>query len=81
MDCYITYNKETFIVGYTSTADDEYTRHNRGNLLLSNQMQLPKKQETFSDPYNVFFESTLNFEHFEKNKPLTLWYLIVGGGC
>ena len=31
------------------------------------QMHLCKKQKTFSEFFSAFFESALNFEHFQKN--------------
>ena len=52
------------------TADDEYSRSNRKNLLLPIQRQLSKKLNTFSQFFIAFLECTLNLEHFEKkNEP------------
>ena len=34
------------------------------------QMHLSKKQKIFSRSFSTFFESALNFEHFEKKKTL-----------
>ena len=48
------------------TANDEYTCHNRENLLLELQMKLSKKRKTFCGHFIAFLESTLNFENFEK---------------
>ena len=50
------------------TADYEYSRSNRENLLLPSQMQLSKKLKIFCYVLIAFLESTLNFEHFEKKK-------------
>ena len=33
-----------------------------------NQILVSKKQKTFSEVFSAFVESTLNFEHFKKNK-------------
>ena len=48
------------------TADDVYSRHKRENLPLSIEMQLSKKLKTFCGFFIAFFESKLNFKHFEK---------------
>ena len=34
------------------------------------QMHLPQKQNIFSKCFSAFFESALNFEHFQKNMTL-----------
>ena len=34
------------------------------------QMHLSEKQKIFSEFFSVFFESALNFEHFQKKKTL-----------
>ena len=39
-------------------------------LMQSIQMQLSKKQKTFSDSFSIFFEFRLNFKHFEKKMTL-----------
>ena len=36
--------------------------------MQSIQMQLSKKQKTFSEFYSVFFEFRLNLKHFEKKR-------------
>ena len=54
----------------TLTANYEYSRSNTDNLPLPAQMQLSEKLERFSRLFIAFFESALNFEHFEKkNEP------------
>ena len=50
----------------TLTANYEYCRNNTDNLPLPVQMQLSGKLKIFSQFFIAFFESTLNFEHFEK---------------
>ena len=54
----------------TLTANYEYSRNNTDDLPLPVQMQLSGKLKTFSPFFIVFFESALNFKHFEKkNQP------------
>ena len=50
------------------TANYEYSRSNRENLPLPIQMQLSEKPKTFCQFFIAFLESSLNFEHFEKEK-------------
>ena len=54
----------------TLTANYEYSRNKTDNLLLSVQMQLSEKLETFSRFFIAFFESALNFEHFANKMSL-----------
>ena len=49
----------------TLAADEKYPVLNRDNLTIPIQMQLSKKQETFSDFYAAFLKSRLNFKDFE----------------
>ena len=49
----------------TLAADGKYPLLNRDNLTIPIQMQLSKKQETFSDFYAAFLKSRLNFKDFE----------------
>ena len=49
----------------TLTADDEYSRDNRENLLLPIQIQLSTKIKNILLQFIEFFESISNFEHFE----------------
>ena len=51
------------------TANYEYSRSKNENLLLPIQMQLSQKMKTVLCLLIAFLESTLNFEHFEKNEP------------
>ena len=49
------------------TTNCEYSRSNVENLPLSIQLQLSEKiKTTFCSNFISFFESPLNFEHFEK---------------
>ena len=50
----------------TLTANYEYSRSNTDNLPLPVQMQLSLKLKRFSEFFIAFFQSALNFEHFEK---------------
>ena len=46
--------------------DSKYSLLNRDNLTEPIQMQLSRKQKTFSDFFSAFLKSSLNFEHFQK---------------
>ena len=46
------------------TSDDKYSLLNRGNLSPPIQMNLSKKQKTFSDLFSQLLKSRLNFEYF-----------------
>ena len=50
----------------TLSADGKYSLLNRDNLSQPIQMQLYRKQKTFSKFFSAFLESSLNFEHFQK---------------
>ena len=50
----------------TLSADGKYSLLNRDNLTQSIQMQLSRKQKTFSEFFSAFLKSSLNFEHFQK---------------
>ena len=47
------------------TADDKYSLFKRGNLLQHFQMQLSRKQKTFSEFFFEFSKFRFNFEHFQ----------------
>ena len=47
----------------TLTLDDKHYLLNRDNLTEPINMQLSKKQKTFSDIFFVFLNSCLNFKH------------------
>ena len=49
----------------TLTADDKYSLLNMDNLVQPIQMQLPKKQKTFSEFFSAFLKRKLNFELFQ----------------
>ena len=54
----------------TLTANYEYSRSYRENLLLLIQMQLSEKPKTFSQILIAFLGTTLNFKNFEKKSSL-----------
>ena len=48
------------------TADENHYLLNRDNLTYRIQMQLFKKQKTFSEFFFAFLKSIVNFEYFPK---------------
>ena len=52
----------------TLSADGKYSLFNRDNLTQPIQMQISRKQKTFSQFLSAFFKSNLNFQHFRKKK-------------
>ena len=48
----------------TLSADGKYSLLNRDNLTEPIQMQVSRKQKTFSQFFSAFLKSSLNFEHF-----------------
>ena len=50
----------------TLSADGKYSLLNRDNLTQPIQMQVSRKQKTFSQFFAAFLKSILNFEHFQK---------------
>ena len=54
------------LVFITLGADEKYPVLNRDNLTIPIQMQLSKKQKTFSEFFVELSKSKLNFKHFEK---------------
>ena len=50
----------------TLTADDKYSLISRDNWMQTIQMHFSQKQKIFSEFFFAFFESALNFEHFQK---------------
>ena len=57
----------------TLSADGKYSLLNRDNLTQPIQMQLSRKQKTFSDFFSAFLKSSLNFEHFLKKDDPHCW--------
>ena len=54
------------------SADGKYSLLNRHNLTQPIQMQLSRKQKTFSHFFAAFLKCSLNFEHFLKKRWLSL---------
>ena len=52
----------------TLTADDKYSLCNSEKIQQPTEMQLTKKQKTFSQFFGSFLKSTSNFEHFGQKK-------------
>ena len=50
----------------TLSADGMYSLLNRDNLIQPIQMQVSRKQKTFSQFFAAIFKSNLNLEHFQK---------------
>ena len=57
----------------TLSADRKYFLFNRDNLTQPIQMQVSRKQKTFSEFFAAFFKSSLNFEHFQKREDSHSW--------
>ena len=49
------------------TVDDKYSLLNSDDITQPIQIQLSKKQRTFSELFYKFLKDGLNFEHFEKH--------------
>ena len=57
----------------TLSADGKYSLLNRNNLTQPIQMQLSRKQKTFSDFFSAFLKSSLNLERFFKKDDPHSW--------
>ena len=57
----------------TLSADGKYSLFNTDNLTQPIQMQLSRKQKTFSDFFSAFLKSSLNFKHFQKKDEPNSW--------
>ena len=57
----------------TLSGDGKYSLFNRDNLTQPIQMQLSRKQKTFSEFFSAFLKSSLNFEHFLKKDDPHCW--------
>ena len=49
----------------TLTADDTYSLNSKEKWMPKFQMHLSQKENNFSQFFSPFFESALNFEHFQ----------------
>ena len=52
----------------TLTFNDKNPRQNREGFPQQIQLQLPRKQKTFSRSFIAFLKSTSNFKYFQKKK-------------
>ena len=50
----------------TFTANLKYSLHSKDKWMQTIQMLLSQKQNIFSEFFSAFFESALNFKHFQK---------------
>ena len=57
----------------TLSADGKYSLLNRDNLTQSIQMQLSRKQKTFSEYFSTFLKCSLNFKHFQQKEDPHGW--------
>ena len=57
----------------TPSADGKYSLFNRDNLTQPIQMQVSRKQKTFSEFFSAFLKSSLNFEYFFKKDDPPSW--------
>ena len=57
----------------TLSADDKYSLLNRENLRQRIQMQLSRKQKTFSQFFSSFLKCSLHFEHFQEKEDPHSW--------
>ena len=55
------------------SANGKYSFLNRDNLTQPIQMQVSRKQKTFSHFFSAFLKSSLNFEHFLKKDDPHCW--------
>ena len=54
----------------TLTANDKYSLNSKDKWMETIRMILSQKQNIFSEFFSVFFESALNFEHFQTKMTL-----------
>ena len=54
----------------TLTANDTYSLNSKDKWMQKYQMHLSQKESNFSEFFSPFFESALNFEHFQKKMAL-----------
>ena len=57
----------------TLSADGKYSLLNRDNLTQPIQIQLSRKQKTFSEFFAAFLKSSWNFQHFQKKYDCHSW--------
>ena len=60
----------------TLTANDKYSLNSKDKWMKTIQMLLSQKQNIFSEFFSAFFESALNFKHFQKNMTLIAYVFL-----
>ena len=55
---------------HTLIANDKYSLNSKDKWMQTIQNHLSQKQKFFSEFFSPFFESALNFEHFQKKMTL-----------
>ena len=60
---------------------DKCSHPNRDNLMQPIHMQLSQKLKTFSGFFNVFSESMLSFEYFQKKDDANSLFISEGTAC
>ena len=60
----------------TLTANDKYPLNSKHKSMQTIQMLLSQKQNIFSEFFCAFFESALNFEHFQKKMTLIAYVFL-----
>ena len=55
---------------HTLTANDKYSLNSKDKWMETIQMHLSQNQKIFSEFFSAFFESALNFQHFQKKMTL-----------
>ena len=76
----LTFRKSVLVISKISrlfpnrlSGDGKYSLFNRDNLTQSIQMQLSRKQKTFSEFFSTFLKCSLNFEHFQQKEDPHGW--------
>ena len=64
-----------------TSAVDKCSLHNRDNLMQPIHMQLSQKLKTFSGFFNVFSESRLSLEYFQKKYDANSLFISEGAAC
>ena len=62
----------------TFGANEKYLAEHSDNLTIPFQMQLSQKQKTFSEFFDEFLKSTLNFKHFARKDDLHSFCIFEG---
>ena len=60
----------------TLTPNDKYSLNSKHKSMQTIQMLLSQKQNIFYEFFSAFFESALNFEHFQKKMTLIAYVFL-----